>query len=166
MAVLQRIWKYLCSLHYHSFAVGLGSLLLGVGGFMALLNTDTVLEKMTSIQDTVNNLREAVDNLRAERKEVTTLKRLPVYKEFFSLKEEDKDKKSDFFVQGQEQALKELLPDENSNLKAGDIYLHSKALPLLKEKLASNDQRANLRAERFLKENLQIWSPNDKGKKN
>ena len=154
MAALKIIWKFLSNFPYHSFSVGAGSLLIGVAAYTALSKTDDVLKGVLRIQEIVTALQD-------ERKVFTTSKRFPIYKEYFSPEQIDKNIPSyDRHNKALKQEdLKTLLPDENSDLKPGDIYLPSKALPLLKEKLASQNHRSDIYAERFLRENLQIWNP-------
>lgn len=153
--------KFLCDLPYHSFAVGAGSLLLGVAALIALYQTRDVLEKVLEIKTAVQELKDgnkiiqtAVQELKDRNKTIqTAVDNIESERKYFTAHRYKKDLKKEKMSD-----LKALLPDEKSNLKPGDIYLPSQALPKLKEKLASQSPQSDVYAENFLRENLQIWS--------
>lgn len=168
--MIRKMYEYLKTRPYHSFCVGLGALLTGLGACIALWQTGGILDRIMQIQTTsnqINNsiseLAKAVASLESERKSKRANEVASHITFAYERKAEKLNESGDLLQERDEvlkhPSLKQLLPDEHSNLKSRDIYLPSEAMVKLESKLKSQDWGDDLNAERFLKENLQIWNP-------
>lgn len=170
MAALKIIWKFLSNFPYHSFSVGAGTLLVGVAALIALCKTDGVIDKLYEIKDAVDRLYEIKDAvselkdnvklLQNERTSISSLRKAPEAERIYSpLKNGSKTNLGQDLLQERRKDLKQLLPDEKSDLKPGDIYLPSEDFSKLEGKLKTQDWGDDINTEKFLSKNFQIWNP-------
>lgn len=161
------MFRRLKNLPYYKFSKGLGTLLLGIAACIALYQTSGVLDKILEIRTAVKELQKVVGkvNTGVENLEDAVKKIADHLKRGITSDADKITQDSSISSAEKVEKLRQLLPDEKSSLKRGDVYLPSKAFAELKKKALTDERRAYVAHEeikkfdqrKFLMDNLKVW---------